>query len=382
MAETFLNANLGAIHLKVEGQNQELYVSKTDAIPQANFIVHNVTMVNATFTDETLAIVKDLKFIEQFTLHQGHQVTEAGIAQIQSLTSLKHITVYDAQITDIGLAAFAKLPRLESLHVSGGDFTGKGLTSLSALPKLSSIAVSSNALTDEGIMAAAKAPKLDRLSISGPNIRGDGLAALRSSPALRDLELVTPNIDESKMAALSGAVSLRNITLKGNFADATLTHLARIPNLRYLHWEGVEFGVSGMRALSNARSLEQITLRDMTDDLMKAVALLGQVRNINVMGGSQLTDKGLAPMATMASLNHVTVQNVSPQITDDGLAHLAKIPGLQHVNISGATSITDAGLQHFRGKQQLRRLWLSRSQVTDAGVAAFRQVMPNCQVSK
>ncbi|MFP6657003.1 MAG: hypothetical protein VB853_02415 [Pirellulales bacterium] len=45
------------------------------------------------------------------------------------------------------------------------------------------------------------------------------------------------------------------------------------------------------------------------------------------------------------------------------------------------TKVTDAGLAHLSGLTKLERLWLTRTQVTDAGVKKLQQALPKCDIS-
>jgi hypothetical protein len=382
IAENFLKANQGYLNLQVEGQQQQVHVNREADIPAANFVIQGLGILRAP-TDEELSVIKDLKFIESISVLSGRQVSASGIAQMQSLASLKHVSLSYVPVTDAQLAEFRRLPKLEHLYVRHGEFSGSGLGSLSSLPKLSRLEVSSSMLTDDVFEAAARLPALDHLSVEGSNIRGTGLAALRSCRTLTSLILKCPGIDEANMASLATAPVLSVLHLEGGFSDATLAHIARIPNLRHLHWGAGSFTAAGMKALSASRSLGSLALASdpLTDEAIKSLPSLGRLQNLNIMNGRQLTNQGLEPLTRMAFVESVMLQNAGA-ITNDGVAHLAKIPGVQTIYVSGAQGITDAGLQHFKGRQQIRRVSFYNSQVTDAGVAALKQLLPNCDVHK
>lgn len=55
------------------------------------------------------------------------------------------------------------------------------------------------------------------------------------------------------------------------------------------------------------------------------------------------------------------------QVTDAGLVHLKGLNNLRWLILSD-TQITDAGLEHLKGQTKLKRLELYRSQVTDVGL--------------
>ena len=69
------------------------------------------------------------------------------------------------------------------------------------------------------------------------------------------------------------------------------------------------------------------------------------------------------------------------KVTDTGLIHLKGLDNLQKLDLGG-TQITDAGLVHLVGLTKLESLDLSRTKITDAGIAELQQALPNCEISK
>lgn len=69
------------------------------------------------------------------------------------------------------------------------------------------------------------------------------------------------------------------------------------------------------------------------------------------------------------------------KVTDAGLAHLKGIDNIEHINLSN-TAITDAGLAHFKGMTKLRLLIVNGTKVTDSGIADLKNALPELQVEK
>ena len=67
------------------------------------------------------------------------------------------------------------------------------------------------------------------------------------------------------------------------------------------------------------------------------------------------------------------------KVTDGELVHLAGLTNLKSLSLP--KQITDAGLVHLKGLTSLEELDLSGTQVTDAGLAAMQQTLPNCEIS-
>jgi Leucine-rich repeat (LRR) protein len=94
---------------------------------------------------------------------------------------------------------------------------------------------------------------------------------------------------------------------------------------------------------------------------------------------TQITDAGLEHLKGLNQLQSLNFART--QITDAGLEHLKGLNQLQTLNLS-APKITDAGLVHLKGLTGLQVLYVSNTKVTDAGVAELQKALPNCKISK
>ena len=92
---------------------------------------------------------------------------------------------------------------------------------------------------------------------------------------------------------------------------------------------------------------------------------------------SDITNDGLAHLAGLENLQWLDLMNT--QVGDAGLAQLARLKNLQWLNLSD-TQVGDAGLAHLTGLKNLQRLHLINTQVTDAGVAKLKEDLPNCDI--
>jgi hypothetical protein len=80
------------------------------------------------------------------------QITDAGLAAIGRLTSLKELQLAETAITDRGLAELSKLGRLRLLVLRETNITRSGLAALFALTELRELSISENdQLTDADI---------------------------------------------------------------------------------------------------------------------------------------------------------------------------------------------------------------------------------------
>jgi hypothetical protein len=68
------------------------------------------------------------------------------------------------------------------------------------------------------------------------------------------------------------------------------------------------------------------------------------------------------------------------KVTDAGLVHLEGLNQLEAVNLNN-TKVTDVGIEHLHGLTKLRFLWISGTQVTNAGREKLRSALPNCNIN-
>jgi len=88
------------------------------------------------------------------------------------------------------------------------------------------------------------------------------------------------------------------------------------------------------------------------------------------IGFSDVTDKGLAAVASMPNLEKLYLQKTA--VTDEGLAHLAGLTQLRYLNLYG-TQVTDAAFDHLMGLPKLKSLFLWETDVSKEAAHDFQE---------
>ncbi len=88
------------------------------------------------------------------------------------------------------------------------------------------------------------------------------------------------------------------------------------------------------------------------------------------LGGTRISDDGLARVASMPNLTRLHLEKTG--VTDAGLISLTNLPNLEYLNLYG-TIVTDAGLETLRGMPKLKQVYLWQTKVSPDGVKAFTE---------
>lgn len=203
-----------------------------------------------------------------------------------------------------------------------------------------------------------------------------GLAAISRITTLRTLyiSLIKPeDVDADSMVHLKKLTELTELCLgsfkfteQGAEGLRELSHLRRLALDRSLNISFV------LRALGHSPSLQELCLyeSDATDDDLKMVEGLTNLRELNVNGCHQLTRAACQSIGCLANVERLWLMNT--QFDDAGLSHLANLSHLTLLDVRSCP-ITDAGMAHLGDLEQLKDLSLGHTQVTDAGLRYFAE---------
>jgi len=207
---------------------------------------------------------------------------------------------------------------------------------------------------------------LREVNLSGAMVTGAGLANLRSLQRLEQLSLPS-SIAADDLIHLQ-AFNLKSFSFPQRSGDKELGYFAHMTNLQTV-W----------------------TPTEMTDEGVKILAKLPELETLFMVGSTQVTGAGLAPLAALPKLQRIHLPQqiddagvralssfksirdlglFDTRISDQALAHLAAMPGLQSVDLP--EGITDAGIVHLQEIPGLKRVGFRRSAITAQGIAKLK----------
>jgi hypothetical protein len=357
------------------------------------------------FTDEGLAVLRQLPALRTFAMSWQRGITDAGVRHLEACHALERVDVMGSDtgdaliaamagkihlealrtgrlVTDTGLARLRDVPQLTTPPATNeggadllidGPFTNagfahvgtlggvvtldlfwhvKGITSaafahLTRLPHLASLGADDHLSDDDAMAHFAAIPGLRSLRAQGSIATDAGFEALSRSATLESFWGRTcPHFGSRGFIAFSRMPALRSLGIGcDNVDDAALGRLPAFPSLRELTPIGVKD--DGFRHVGRCERLERLTCmycRDTTDAATAHVT--GLPLKYYYAGLTQITDRSLELLGGMDTLEQIEFYECA-HITDAGLPALARLPRLREVSVSGSPRVTHTGMRAF-----------------------------------
>jgi len=331
-------------------------------------------------TDAGLAHLKQLPTLKSLNL-RGTKITDAGLANLKGLRQLQSLNLTATEVKDAGLENLKGLLQLQSLNLQVTEITDAGLVQLEGLTQLRDLNLYNTRVTNAGLAHLQEMTQLTSLNLWHTHVTDTGLECLKGLLRLHSLNLMHTDVTDKGLANVKRLTQLQMLDLSATrVTDAGLAHLEHLTNLQSLNLGYTKVSDAGLAYLKGLTQLQSLWLGEtqVTDAGLAYVKGLTELQTLD-LGETQVADAALADLKELTKLQWLDL--CVTKITDAGLTHLerlTKLRGLYLVN----TKVNDAGLEHLKGLTQLRWLYLGGTQVTDAGVKKLQQVLPNCKIDR
>lgn len=217
------------------------------------------------------------------------------------------------------------------------------------------------------------------LYLNSGGFKDADLAPLDNLACIRKLVLAEP-VTDAGLEHLRGLSNLEELTLwSANVTDAGLANLSKLTKLRKLSIDGKKLTLAACVHLADLELEEFSGIKAPQPGGFKLDALIGdkELAQMKVMtklrkleiGGSKLTDAGMADLASMTGLRELKISNAGlggdprfggdVKITQAGLAHLAALKNLQTLNIVPCRALRGDGLAALAEMTSLRSLTIA-----------------------
>lgn len=141
--------------------------------------VHTLILNDGLATDEGLRTIGRFPDLERLDINSSELLTDAGITQLQSLATLKHLTIDDSRVTDKSLEQVARLSRLETLKLYAYGYTDAGLLHLRRISNIKRLSIGVRRNDSGPPLTTFRAP--DPLMFAGTGVTENGLKALKGT---------------------------------------------------------------------------------------------------------------------------------------------------------------------------------------------------------
>jgi len=327
-----------------------------DLSPLSRLSSNNLQMLycrNVEMADDQLQYISNLTGLQELNL-QGTRILGTGLKYITKLYSLKSLWLDDTHVDDDSLRHLRNLTSLKYLSLMNANISDEGLSYLANLRKMEYLDIRNTQVSNEGLIHLKQMTKLKWLNLWNTRVTQEGLVHIEN---LGNLERLGLDFDvDSGLKYLSGMTSLKAIRI-----DAGLM----TPE---------ELGL-----LSKMKSIEEIHINcskrhwgDNTNLILKELAQSLKPKSLYICHG--LTDKGLLNIATMQSLQELSI--LEAQITSEGLAALAELPLLRELSIVDMEFPSEREWQALGMLSSLEHLDLFaiQSEISDAYIAHLSQL--------
>lgn len=340
-----------------------------------------------------------------FNISQRNPATDDCLLHLAHLTGLTSLDISRTDITDNGMKYIANLKSLESLEMSnrvtdrgmvyvgqltslrrlyfnddaGSQVTNRGMRHLANLKNLEELALTGDRMGDACLAYIKDLPKLYYLFIRGRQFGDNGMIHVKEISSLRMLVFHEgiAHITDAGLVHISQMPHLETLCLHGmdGISDEGIAHLSKMPSLKRLNIDGSHITDKSMAYLKEVKSLEWLDLpqRDqrITDVGLACLGELSNLRKLHISKSSLVnqeyyTDKGLEILVRCHKLEDLSIGSIG--VTDAGLEHIAKLTNLKILGLFGCKSITDTGLASLTTLKSLRRLNIFNSEITVSGI--------------
>ncbi len=342
-------------------------------------------------------------------------ITDAGLLQLVGMPNLKQISLRMTKVTDKGVRELGPLNQLEYLDISQTAISDESLDTIAQLKQLKTLKLNFVALSDMGLRKLASLEQLEELELRGTPIGTPGVRELSRLPNLRRLDLSMTRVDETVLDELLSLTNLDdvelgqtqqrfhgvfrfaerhpNFTLKTMLLSSELATANSDGEIISLTLNGREVDDNTLSLIEGYKQLEVLNLdgTNVTDQGLVHLQVHSNLKNLS-LADTSISFKGLHDLFLVKQqrtlgefFDIVGVRRRADQSADNEENFLdlsgRSIDGADLSWIAGyapATSlflhenpITNAGFEHLARLKNLRRLWISGTQLTGESLAAF-----------
>ena len=285
--------------------------------------------------------------------------TDADVERLAGIKSLKRLDLSLTYISDRGAERLKALDHLEELNLFAAEF-----------------------ITDAAMAFLRGNQRLTKLNLRGTDVTDTSLAYIAELSRLKSLDISFTQVTDVGLEHLASLAQLEELNLGGNKISGVGLHVLKLlPKLRSLSFYGIQ-----------RRNAGWCWAPVITDLELDTIALLGSLEELNVgfgvalgaprpkdlgladgeaecriAGGTRITDLGVAKLTRLKRLKRLDLSGSA--MTSAGVKMLATLPQLQRLSLWNVRGIDDTAALHLEALGTLTSLDLSDTAIGDATLA-------------
>ena len=339
--------------------------------------IRTITFTNGSvLSPEMFDLFAQQPDLDALRIADYRELNDATAAKLSGLSKMRVLALSNSRITDATVRMIAEsFPNLVNLDIASNPLlTDASMREIAKLQQLEVLNVLFCDFSEFGIQNLISLPRLRALDIRGNMKIGDGgMDALSMMPALRSLQHRSPTVSDRGIRALADARVLDNLVIQDmQITGQSGQHIRRMERLTSLIIFRCEnFDSAGVLALGGL-NLNRLTLRGLpiNDSAMEVFKELPTIRRLYLQELSSVTDAGIANLVHLNDLEILDIWEVL--ITDRSMEVIGKLENLKTLMLRG-TNVTDTGLEILLSMPGLESVTLTdNTNVTPAMIQRLR----------
>lgn len=298
---------------------------------------------------QRMAYISTLSRLERLDISLCGSITVESLMVVAGLPNLRELVAVSCRsINDVSLLRMGEVwrdlkeaalgPQLERLDITScRNITETGLAVVRYLGKLRSLkAGGCHGISTADPTKVLQLHGLEELDVSGWELTGNGLKLLVSGLGeLRRLHVeMGRHLTDVDLQSLCGIPSLEVLRIDSeqyNGKRYDLTPLGLMTGLRELHITGGCSSTDGMSFLGLLTRLERLSITDthiLTDEGLRVVAKLPELRELDLSSCDDITRVGIASLVASKSLRSIMAEDCEMLNGDDNTGDLEELRAL------------------------------------------------------
>ncbi len=267
------------------------------------------------------------KFSDEFCTATG----DAKPASDGIPADIVNLDLRDCKLSDVATPAFARFTKLRAIRFSGKNgnttITDAGLAPLNSLKSLKVLALDDLWITTEGIASIADLTQLEELYLAATVVDDPSIALIAKYPSLKKLRLSKTSVGDASLESLKACKLLEELDLSENsiVTDAGLQHLGAITTLKKLNLWRVQITDTGALALSSLVNLEWLNLDNtkLSDAGLPCLKGMNKLTFLHI-GSTQVTEAGAPALLHLKTLKDLKITRTALGASEAAVAELKK----------------------------------------------------------